>query len=96
MQIGWCSLLTPFSEHNGVGDDDSSYAYDGFRIKKWNKTVNSYGKRWQVGDVIGTLIDIDKRQITFYRNDECLGVAFKNIKIGPNCAYFPAISLQQG
>lgn len=36
MQIGWCTLVTPFSEHIGVGDDKTSFAYDGCRIKKWN------------------------------------------------------------
>ena len=46
--------------------------------------------------MIGTLIDFDKREITFFRNDESLGVAFRNIKVGPNMAYFPAVSLSQG
>lgn len=31
MQIGWCTLATPFMAENGVGDDETSYAYDGFR-----------------------------------------------------------------
>lgn len=29
MQIGWCTLATPFNNENGVGDDETSYAYDG-------------------------------------------------------------------
>lgn len=36
MQIGWCTIGTPFNANSGVGDDESSYAYDGNRIKKWN------------------------------------------------------------
>jgi len=36
MQIGWSTLQTPFNTQRGVGDDKTSYAYDGFRIKKWN------------------------------------------------------------
>jgi len=55
-----------------------------------------YGKLWSAGDVIGTLLDLDKREISFFRNEESLGVAFKNVKIGPNMAYFPAVSLSQG
>ena len=51
---------------------------------------------WTAGDVIGSLIDFEKREITFYRNDKCLGVAFKRIKIGPNMAYFPSISISGG
>jgi hypothetical protein len=51
---------------------------------------------WSQGDVIGTLIDFDSKEISFYRNDKCLGVAFKRIRVGPNMAYFPAISLSGG
>lgn len=29
MQIGWCTLATPFMHQNGVGDDDTSFAFDG-------------------------------------------------------------------
>ena len=36
MQIGWCTLATPFTHEKGVGDEETSYAYDGARIKKWN------------------------------------------------------------
>ena len=36
MQVGWCTLATEFNYSNGVGDDATSYAYDGFRKMKWN------------------------------------------------------------
>jgi Kip1 ubiquitination-promoting complex protein 1 len=92
MQIGWCTFATPFTHESGVGDNETSYAYDGYRVKKWNLDNSPYGESWAAGDVIGTLIDFDEREITFYRNEKCLGVAFKKIKVGPNMAYFPAIS----
>lgn len=38
MQIGWCTLATPFVQDKGVGDDETSYAFDGHRIKRWNHT----------------------------------------------------------
>lgn len=44
-----------------MGDDESSYAYDGNRVKKWNKENLGYGEAWSVGDVIGTLIDFDRQ-----------------------------------
>ena len=47
----------------GVGDDDTSYAYDGKRMKKWNKDDLTYGESWSIGDIIGTLIDFDKKII---------------------------------
>lgn len=96
MQIGWCTLATPFTPEGGVGDDETSYAFDGYRVKKWHVESEDYGQQWAIGDVIGTMIDLDTREISFYRNDKCLGVAFKNIKIGPNMAYFPAIYMSEG
>ena len=49
---------------NGVGDDKTSYAYDGNRVFKWNdKKSTSYGEGWTVGDTIGTLIDLGKKTI---------------------------------
>jgi len=93
MQIGWCSLNTSFTNGNGVGDSPYSYAYDGYRVEKWNVEHSNYGERWTVGDVIGTLINLNTREILFWRNYQFLGVAFKNIEIGPNKTYFPAVSL---
>jgi Kip1 ubiquitination-promoting complex protein 1 len=96
MQIGWCTLATPFHTNTGVGDDSTSYAYDGFRVNKWNNGQEAYGEGWGMGDTIGSLIDFEKKEISFYRNNKFLGVAFKNIKTGPNMAYFPALSMGNG
>jgi ryanodine receptor 2 len=79
-----------------VGDDFTSYAYDGYRTVKWNGKRDDYGEAWAAGDVIGTLIDFENREISFYRNQCALGVAFKNIGVGPNMVYFPAISMNIG
>lgn len=96
MQIGWCSINTSFTSENGVGDSPSSYAYDGYRQKKWNLDSSKFGERWAAGDIIGSLINLNTREIIFWRNCECLGVAFRNIEVGPNKCYFPAASLQRG
>jgi Kip1 ubiquitination-promoting complex protein 1 len=96
MQIGWCTYATPFQPERGVGDDETSYAFDGYRVKKWNGSSATFGSQWAAGDVIGTSIDFGKREITFYKNEESLGVAFTRIRVGPNMAYFPAISFSAG
>lgn len=70
-----------------------SYAFDGKRVKRWNKKSDKYGEAWSIGDIIGTLIDFNKKEISFYRNDKFLGVAFRNIKVGPNMVYFPGVSM---
>jgi len=98
-QIGWAPLECPFTNEEGVGDSPDSFAYDGKRIKKWNVTNQTYGQPWMIGDVIGCCIDLDKGEISFYRNGQSLGVAFSNVRFGENAvglAYFPAISLSFG
>jgi hypothetical protein len=32
-------------------------------VKKWNKENLAYGEAWSVGDIIGCLIDFDKKII---------------------------------
>ncbi|XP_059431875.1 E3 ubiquitin-protein ligase RKP isoform X2 [Corylus avellana] len=92
-QLGWVTLSCPFTDHKGVGDADDSYAFDGRRVKKWNKEAEPYGQPWVVGDVIGCCIDLDNDEISFFRNGLSLGVAFHEIR---KMGYYPAISLSQG
>ncbi|XP_031262004.1 E3 ubiquitin-protein ligase RKP isoform X4 [Pistacia vera] len=96
-QLGWATVTCPFTDHKGVGDADDSYAFDGRRVKKWNKEAEIYGQPWVAGDIIGCCIDLDCNEISFYRNGVSLGVAFSGIrKLGPGSGYYPAISLSQG
>ncbi|CAI9109263.1 OLC1v1009054C5 [Oldenlandia corymbosa var. corymbosa] len=96
-QIGWATLSCPFTDQLGVGDGEDSYAYDGKRVRKWNKEDERYGQPWVVGDVIGCCIDLDSDEIGFWRNGISLGVAFRGIrKMVPGLGYYPAISLSQG
>jgi len=96
MQIGFCQLNTEFSRREGVGDDKTSFAYDGWRKVIWNKGSIDYGKIWDIGDVVGVCIDIDNRKIEYYLNGVKLGNAFNDIPFGENIAFFPGISLSQG
>ncbi|KAL6223019.1 hypothetical protein ACLB2K_006409 [Fragaria x ananassa] len=96
-QIGWATVSCPFTDHKGVGEAEDSYAFDGRRVRKWNRDAESYGQTWVVGDVIGCCIDLDCNEISFYRNGVSLGLAFNGIrKMGVGCGYYPAVSLSQG
>ena len=95
LQIGWCQLTTPFTAQNGVGDDESSYAYDGWRNVLFHGPDKPYGKIWDKGDIVGCCIDLTNRTMSFYLNGEDLGVAATNIAVGENCAYFPGCSLSR-
>jgi hypothetical protein len=94
-QIGWCQYPTPFTNSEGVGDDRTSYALDGYRICLWHSGKTQYGKMWDVGDVIGCGIDLETKKIEYFINGESLGIAKDNIPVGENIAYFPGISLSQ-
>ena len=95
LQIGWCQLTTPFTEQNGVGDDNSSYAYDGWRNVVFHGPDKPYGKIWDKGDIVGCCIDLNNKTMSFYLNGEDLGIAATNIAVGENCAYFPGCSLSR-
>ena len=95
-QIGFCQLNTTFNRHSGVGDDKTSYAFDGYRKVAWNGDKKTYGRFWDAGDVVGVGIDMDKKTIEFFLNGKSLGIAFTNIEKGENIAYFPAVSLSKG
>ncbi|XP_055849939.1 E3 ubiquitin-protein ligase RNF123 isoform X2 [Episyrphus balteatus] len=93
MQIGWCSNNCTFNENSGVGDTVHSYGYDGSKQQKWHMSSNKYGEIWQIGDIIGVCLDINKSIIEYYRNGVSMGIAFKNIEKGPGIVFFPAVSL---
>ncbi|XP_037891290.1 E3 ubiquitin-protein ligase RNF123 isoform X2 [Glossina fuscipes] len=93
MQIGWCSNKCLFNENSGVGDSKLSYGFDGSKQQSWHISTNKYGEKWQIGDIIGVAIDVDKEEVSFYRNGKSLGVAFQRLEKGPGITFFPGISL---
>jgi hypothetical protein len=96
-QLGWASLNCPFTQEAGVGDAPDSYAYDGKRVKKWSQKPYAYGQPWVTGDIIGCCIDLERGEISFYRNGKSLGVAFHSVRVGvQGVAYFPALSISYG
>lgn len=95
MQIGWCSLRCIFSQDGlgtGVGDTLGSYGFDGSKKRIWHLESRPYGTTfWRNGDIIGVLVDLDEKTITYCRNGKSLGLAFENINFnGPG---YPAVSL---
>ncbi|CAH0547332.1 unnamed protein product [Brassicogethes aeneus] len=72
MQIGWATKNSNFLNHEGygIGDDKYSLAYDGCRKLIWHnaKSEPQDLPRWESGDVLGCLIDLDNHQIVFSVN----------------------------
>lgn len=68
----------------GVGDDEYSFAFDGFRKKKWHRALpENYGRKWRAGDTIGCYLSIESKTavIGFEINGEDLGIAFEGIDV---------------
>lgn len=99
MQIGFAdaAFVANMAQGSGVGDHAKSWAYDGWRQKKWNGTNVRYGgdNKWRVGDTVGCCVDIDAGSIKFFLNGTDLGVAYSNVKFRSSSCY-PAASLQGG
>ncbi|KAJ1523563.1 hypothetical protein ONE63_001411 [Megalurothrips usitatus] len=76
MQIGWATKDSSFLNHEGygIGDDEYSLAYDGCRRLVWYKAHSQKQNRdvWKPGDILGSLLDMDKQEIVFYINGEPL------------------------
>ncbi|PIK42620.1 putative RING finger and SPRY domain-containing protein 1 [Apostichopus japonicus] len=76
MQIGWATKQSKFLNHEGVGigDDEYSFSYDGCRQLYWYnaKSRPHDHPQWKPGDIIGFLIDLEKKQMVFSRN----GISF--------------------
>lgn len=93
IQIGWMNSLTEIDAEagSGVGDDEHSYGYDGYRCKKWHGRhrvrKSSYGKSWALGDIITCAIDLDLGEIRYYQNGFDLGIAFT--KVDTTKEWFP-------
>lgn len=100
MQIGFATKSSKFLNHEGygVGDDDQSIAYDGCRSLIWydTKSLRTNLPRWQPGDIIGCLINLNDyvSYVQFSLNGqptEPIDSFFANKNPGTN--YYVALSL---
>ncbi|CAG8496149.1 10015_t:CDS:10 [Paraglomus brasilianum] len=99
VQIGWTTRQAQFEPEigTGVGDNDDSYSYDGFRRRKWHgkkrvtPSENSYGLPWRAGDFVTCCIDLEDGTMGYWLNGEPMGIAFTNINKKEE--WYPAVSL---
>lgn len=95
MKIGYVDGDVPSAhlQDQGVGNLTNSWAYDGFQCKKWNGVSHDYGEHWKVDDVVGVLLDTERKELSYFLNGKFLGIAFFNIPITSTSRMFPAVSL---
>ncbi|VDM58585.1 unnamed protein product, partial [Angiostrongylus costaricensis] len=76
MQIGFATKRSRFLNHEGygIGDDESSVAYDGCRQLLWYNAHSSRHEHdpWSPGDVVGCLLNIPTGTVMFYLNGQPL------------------------
>ncbi|KAA3679890.1 ryanodine receptor 2 [Paragonimus westermani] len=83
-----------------IGLKSGSYAFAAHQARKWHRVAAAYGSVCQPGDVIGCMLDMIDKTISFSLNGESmmdplgLETAFKNIKTDEG--YVPAFSLGSG
>ncbi|CAF3525029.1 unnamed protein product [Adineta steineri] len=99
MQIGWAAKQSKFMNHEGygIGDDQYSIAYDGCRNLIWfgAKSISHTNPSWKPGDIVGCLIDFDRREVIFSLNGRSLDPfrkLFSSTTNSSNTGYFAAAS----
>ncbi|KAE9543520.1 hypothetical protein AGLY_002320 [Aphis glycines] len=71
MRVGWARFTC--SPGYQIGSDENSWAFDGYNEEKiYMGTAESFGRQWQVGDVVGVFLDLMDHTISFSLNGELL------------------------
>ncbi len=95
IMIGIVSSDFDMSARQYVGQSSSSYGfyiYNGHRYHN-SKAVGFISDLPKNGDIIGVLLDLDARTLSYYINGIMLGTAFCQIPVPDNnTKYYPAIS----
>jgi len=75
LRVGFSQPLTSLF----LGDTAEGWGWGGTGKKSHNNEFKDYGGMFRAGDVIGCVVDMDQKTISFLKNGEFMGVAFDNI-----------------
>jgi len=96
---------------DGVGDDDASFGYDGYRglvfhageekaVVVEKSPTSTSAAAWEDGDVVGCTYDVSRGVVSYSLKGHDIGVTFDVTNSGSDSksetALFPAVSLNQG
>eukprot|EP00698_Gefionella_okellyi_P005544 TRINITY_DN15052_c0_g1_i1.p1 TRINITY_DN15052_c0_g1~~TRINITY_DN15052_c0_g1_i1.p1 ORF type:complete len:208 (-),score=32.02 TRINITY_DN15052_c0_g1_i1:52-675(-) len=89
------SVATMASTYPGDNNDSgvSYYGANGYRY--YSNTYAGYGPTFTTGDVIGVLLNLNHRTVTFFKNDECVGTAADASILKEGVLYYPICTLYQ-
>jgi ATP-dependent RNA helicase DDX1 len=88
-RVGWSTKAANLE----LGKDSHGYGYGGTAKKSSNSVFEDYGEKYGTGDTIGCLLNLTSSEISFSKNGQFLGVAFR-VTTTPDTAFFPAILLK--
>ncbi|RCN50452.1 SPRY domain protein [Ancylostoma caninum] len=77
-----------------LGEYPGSYCFTSLGKRANNNLFTDYGEPFTVGDVVTAHMDFEKGNISFWKNNECLGEAFSNIVIPEDEALYPHICVK--
>nr|XP_018669433.1 ryanodine receptor 3 [Ciona intestinalis] len=95
IRVGWATPDCLAS--TDLGADAKAFVFDGHNALKWNNGAESFGRRWNAGDVVGCLLDFNEGVISFTLNGELLidghgqETAFENLS--SDISLVPVVSL---
>merc|ERR1711871_637894 len=102
MQIGWAtpSFVGHAESGEGVGDCVFSWAYDGYRRRRWHAGSDEhFGPKWVAGQTVCCALDVDQGVMRFALNgrwDNSDDEAFRNLSaVVREQGVFPAVSFSK-
>jgi len=92
VRVGWATTAASY----GCGLDTQSWGY-GFTAKKAHGgNFEEYGEKFGAGDFVGCYIDFKRKEISYSKNGEFMGVAFDSIPNMGNSPIYPAVVAKKG
>ncbi|KAL6059324.1 E3 ubiquitin-protein ligase trim9 [Balamuthia mandrillaris] len=95
MYVGVCRRGAKSNRY--LGTDKYGWGWNQYSYRYHNNyrtgQTGPYGSNYVSGDSIGVLLDMDKRQLTFFLNGTSQGVAFSNL---PKTKLYPAVTFRYG
>ncbi|XGW27851.1 hypothetical protein V3C99_008002 [Haemonchus contortus] len=77
-----------------LGEFPGSYCCTSLGKRANNNVFTDYGDSFGVEDVVTAELDFEKATISFWKNSECMGVAFSNVVIPEDEAVYPHICVK--
>jgi ryanodine receptor 2 len=72
MLIGWAQV-SKLASFYPLGTDSYGYAFDGFNARRFHHNMfDGFGKQWSKNDVVGCMIDLHDKTISFSLNGELM------------------------